>query len=62
MVLRVNSSDDERNITLGMYGECCHLVKDVPVVCEMNKGNIFSKSFIPTYSKMCGISMLIDLC
>ena len=56
MVLRENSSDADSNITLGMYGEYCHFVQDITVVCEKNKGNIFHKSFI-LYSK--NVNMLM---
>ena len=44
MVLRGNSSDDDGNITLGMFGEYCDSVQGLPVVCEKNKGNIFYKN------------------
>ena len=43
MVLRVNSSDDDKNITLGMYGEYCHSVQDLPVFVKRTKVILFTK-------------------
>ena len=43
MILKVNRSHTQSNVTFDVYGVDCNTVQDMPVICEKKKGMIFCK-------------------
>ena len=43
MILKVNRSDTQSNMTVSVYGVDCYTVQDMSVICEEKKGIILCK-------------------